>query len=45
MEYIGLTFQITIGVILLWLVVRNSILPAYISQWRNSLRRQLGKEK
>ena len=45
MEYIELTFQIAIGVILLRLVVRNSILPAYISLWRSNVRRQFGKEK
>ena len=45
MEYIGLTFQIMIGVVLGWLVVRNSILPVYISQWKSGVRRQLGKGK
>ena len=43
MEYIVLTFQIAIGVILLRLVVKNSILPAYISQWRSNVRRQWSK--
>jgi len=45
MEYVQLIFQIAIGVILLRLVVRNSILPVYISQWRSSVLQQLRKEK
>ncbi len=45
MKYILLPFQIALGITLMWLIFKNSILPVYISQWRSAVRRQFGKVK
>lgn len=45
MEYIAIGFQTALGIILLWLLFRDSILPIHISQWKNSLLRQFGEKK
>ena len=44
MEYIRITFQIALGIIIIWQLFKNSILQVYFSQWSSSLRRQFEKK-
>lgn len=45
MEYIKLGFGIVLTITVTWMLFRNSILPAYFSQWRSSVGKQLTKDK
>ena len=45
MDYIKLIFGIGLTITLTWMLSRNSILATYFSQWRNSVGRQMNKDK
>lgn len=45
MDYTQLTFQIVIGIILGWLVIRNSILWVSVIKWKDIVKRQLANRQ